>query len=1274
MKITRKIISKKAIFYTMDALLASMLLMGAVLLIYSTYSPDDIDINQQTFISQDILTVVSELKLYELNNSFVTQEVLNGNITDMNKTVLDQIGEYWALNEVDKAQMLLQTIVNESIPSNYGVRTSMGNNTLLLQNITNKINSVASNRMISGIEQGRPITGSSGASYLKKVRDKKTSSYAYFGGFVGQGNITVTLEEIPSDVGFGDVKQILMELDAVAPFQLFINNNWCANLTPTGTMMLPSSWDLTYCNASVQPGINNVTLLFYNNINNAYVMGGNIRVEYQTDELKQTMSFTSKTYSFPEIKGIVNLYDGFYAPGDVTGMNIYLHYLADHSVTALNNTFYLTIGNTIVYIDTNSTLEQSITLNDSTLRAMLNYSTLSGKTVPIRMGFENLSYESQLIGNSEVMIATDISGSMDYRMDSDSGGSNRNCDNININASDTTRLSVAKCSDKTFAQNVLNITGNKLGLISYSTSTSGGSTVSPTTNLTKLTNTIGNASPETGYVAGGNTCICCGINSARDQLTLGAVRTFLINKSMSWKYNTNNFKGDPANDSLNNSWYSYKFNDTTWSSGSAVLGHAYGGVTVTTELGVGNSSGGFSYANLWENAGDVPGAPNDFTSSILNSTGNTFGVGGAYDGWDWAGGVPAYGFDSVVNFSGAKGGHLNLSFGTGSPVKNKCTNFDCSGAYGISVNVTPQMYAYLQNNGSAFLSFFYQWDQTGNPFTAADQVWIKARFTRPDGTAYWLGKNMDTNQVGADNTPEIYTVDNPNMRFSGNAMIDLTKMINGSGMYYLDLGAKLNGSANTDFGSAYFDNLQIVFSNTTDHYFFRKHFNVTNMNNVKRGVLNLLTDDFAKVYLNGNLIFDGQEKLNGTYWDRRGLFVDQRNFELGDNVVAVELTNMFVNNSAQFDLELIGINKSEQGAMLVMTDGVANVACAEQGTVGDLDGDGTNNTASDVAIQAACDARQKWGLQVFSVGFSSGSDEPTLKGIADCGEGIYTKSNNVSALDDFYNQVVLNIVSATIQSQTVIVSGGNLSASNLYRDSYITFNYTSPINDTDLNEISVQMQTAQFNNCSADITIPAGVKIVDAVATSYSGPHWTRSLIINSDETYNLTDYNSQYISLGDPYLIYVPPGTLTGGVNHIYIDTGDDSQNSTGCSPNNTLIYTALIPSTVSRSEVMPNKVGCKWIVESENGGLQTVLVPSTYAGSKTCYYTSSNMTYNDASQFDDAYDLAVYTIFRQLDVDGNGKIIVSLASEDLEVIVLTVGGLPYMWGPSLMKLEVWQ
>ena len=101
-----------------------------------------------------------------------------------------------------------------------------------------------------------------------------------------------------------------------------------------------------------------------------------------------------------------------------------------------------------------------------------------------------------------------------------------------------------------------------------------------------------------------------------------------------------------------------------------------------------------------------------------------------------------------------------------------------------------------------------------------------------------------------------------------------------------------------------------------------------------------------------------------------------------------------------------------------------------------------------------------------------------------------------------------------------------------------------------------------------------------------------------------------------------------------------------------------------------MSKKVGCKWTVETKGLGNSIVSIPQNYVGNKTCYYTNSSISYDP----DDAYDFAVYQIFKQLDAYNDGRIIVSLAAEDLEVVVLTVSGLPYMWGPSIMKSEVWQ
>jgi hypothetical protein len=379
--------------------------------------------------------------------------------------------------------------------------------------------------------------------------------------------------------------------------------------------------------------------------------------------------------------------------------------------------------------------------------------------------------------------------------------------------------------------------------------------------------------------------------------------------------------------------------------------------------------------------------------------------------------------------------------------------------------------------------------------------------------------------------------------------------------------------------------------------------------------------------------------------------------------------------SAKFDIELIGVNQSQQGAMLVMTDGQANEECSEQGTTGDLDGDGSSDTASDDAIQAACTARQRWGIQVFAVGFSQESDEPTLQGIATCGEGLYAKSDNTSALADFYNQVVLNIISATVRSQTVVVAGGNLSASNLYGDSYISYTYTPIIEPPLPNEISVEMQSAQFNNCSAEIILPSGIRIADAKVTSYSGEHWTRTLAINSVVTYNLTEYNSNYITLGDPYLIQAPPSLFINGTNTIYIDTGDNATNSTGCSKNNSLIYTALVPSSTSRSGVVEKTEGCEWTLQFEDDAFSTKAIPANYTGPNRCSYTATNYTLADGAYNPaDAYDLAVYSLLRDLDFDDNGKIFVNLDAADIEIVITTVSSVPYLWGPTIVKAKVWQ
>ncbi|MBD3208891.1 hypothetical protein GF367_00545, partial [Candidatus Woesearchaeota archaeon] len=129
---------------------------------------------------------------------------------------------------------------------------------------------------------------------------------------------------------------------------------------------------------------------------------------------------------------------------------------------------------------------------------------------------------------------------------------------------------------------------------------------------------------------------------------------------------------------------------------------------------------------------------------------------------------------------------------------------------------------------------------------------------------------------------------------------------------------------------------------------------------------------------------------------------------------------------------------------------------------------------------------------------------------------------------------------------------------------------------------------------------------------------------------------------------------------------------NTTGCSDNNTLIYTGFINSSTSRSTVVEEAVGCSWTVEFEDGTSQNFTVPDFYAGAKDCAYT--NASHDPENYTADAYDIAVYTLLEQLDFDDDGRVFVNLVAEDLEIIVSLVSDVPYLWGPAIMGVELWQ
>lgn len=447
-------------------------------------------------------------------------------------------------------------------------------------------------------------------------------------------------------------------------------------------------------------------------------------------------------------------------------------------------------------------------------------------------------------------------------------------------------------------------------------------------------------------------------------------------------------------------------------------------------------------------------------------------------------------------------------------------------------------------------------------------------------------------------------------------------------------------------------------------YYFRKVFNIVNKSQITSLSLSIAHDDGVIVYINGNTVYnDYNSYTTFFYWTNEKLYVDPNILQEGENVIAVKLKNRIRcwwwfcwDRELGFDLELqVSTNSTRSRSMVVMSDGIANVQCSQQGT---------GNPKQD-AIQAACDAYNNYGITVYTVGFGSDADTTTLQQMADCGNGQYFYADNVTSLIDAYSTIGSQIIE---KSKTQVLIGfGNLSKAILYNTSKINIKY-QPVITNPVGKISITLQQ-QVTQCNDTITLP-DTEFADAKVLSYSGPHWTDLLIVNGNTAFNLSTFGQDYFYLGDPFVIQAPVNYLVRGNNSIILRLGDSPDNTTPqCSGNNSFIYTALLNASITRGEVLEKAEGCEWNIEFEDLSFENISIPSYYNGDKKCNYTNMSITYDP----DDAYDVAAYKLFKKLDLDNDGRLFVNLKSEDLEIVITTVTDVPYLWGPSVMEARVW-
>ena len=451
--------------------------------------------------------------------------------------VLDQVGEDWAAAAGNtsspsflNASNISRYYLDQILPPNVGYMLTIddepiANNTRIPLEKSSSL--THSTRLLVGYGRGLPTRGFVSRSFLSNIKEKETSSYTYFGGFVGQGNLTVYVRDIPPDA---NIKRCCLELNSPSNFDLYINGNLAGSLDPVGGNMSANLGEGIVGDpgdpgvgciddsqlSSIVPGVDNEFEILFTegNITKNYVGGGFIHVLYNTSEMDTDEISKTSRYYFPGINGLINLYDSFYVPGVIESMSANLHFLCNYSL-------YLNLGHITVFNATGNDTDQNVTIPAAEMASKgLIYQpvgdphSLSMNTVPIRFGTGNLT---QIIesGNADVVLITDVSGSMQWRMENNSViGTVRDCNNPSLFDSTTRRISLAKCLAASFINTVMNYSGNRIALVTFDTeSEADGGDPYHFTDAQDNDSLISHVMGYSDWPSGG-TCVCCAINRA----------------------------------------------------------------------------------------------------------------------------------------------------------------------------------------------------------------------------------------------------------------------------------------------------------------------------------------------------------------------------------------------------------------------------------------------------------------------------------------------------------------------------------------------------------------------------------------------------------------------------------------------------------------------------------------------------------------------------------------------------------------------------------------
>lgn len=464
--------NRKAQFMEIDAILAVVVLVAGLLLIKNLYI-HPLENPQVDKYAYDMVNILNTRTMGSLDQSFLAQLEIQGISFNENEPISRQLAILVIEGHEELARELAEEAMDGLIPSDFGYKLSFINGTqeeeLSSQGLDGERKIVSSSRvLLTGLQRERPVAGYTGSIRIADATEER-STYYYFGGFIGQGNITVNLD-LPSNLGPEDFTEVYLEGGFQKNFDFYLNGYQCeyeaydehTHSDDEPILIKQIAFDED-CVEHAQPGTNEIEIKFTEGeLKDHYISGGFARISYITETSYPQPSTIRK--HLPGIKGAFNLYDSFYVPGKLEDVELKLNYRMDYG--DVNTSIFFSIANETIHRDERAVSQEDITINVGE-HIDLDY---ENATIPFRFGYENATSEILAGGNADIVLITDFSDTMKRPISTwndTHGHVQNNCEALfsDPEGEDNARVrrtDLAQCVGEEFLENMFNVSGNRV--------------------------------------------------------------------------------------------------------------------------------------------------------------------------------------------------------------------------------------------------------------------------------------------------------------------------------------------------------------------------------------------------------------------------------------------------------------------------------------------------------------------------------------------------------------------------------------------------------------------------------------------------------------------------------------------------------------------------------------------------------------------------------------------------------------------------------------------